>query len=183
MSENSDKYRRAIDGFSAVVEAVPDEKWSAVSPCDGWTARDIVVHVAGGIGRIYGAGNIGEHADATPKDDEDAVASYVAARDAALKALTEDNLAKVVQGPMGEMPLDQVIGMFIVPDVLIHSWDLAQCAGNPVSLDEDLVSETYERLLPLDAMIRETGVFGRKVDPPADADLQTKLMCFTGRRV
>jgi len=111
------------------------------------------------------------------------VASYVAARDAALKALTEDNLAKVVQGPMGEMPLDQVIGMFIVPDVLIHSWDLAQCAGNPVSLDEDLVSETYERLLPLDAMIRETGVFGPKVDPPADADLQTKLMCFTGRRV
>lgn len=30
-------------------------------------------------------------------------------------------------------------------------------------------------------MIRMPGVFGPKVEPPPGADLQTRLLCFTGR--
>lgn len=72
--------------------------------------------------------------------------------------------------------------MFSTPDVLIHTWDLAWAAGIDVKLDGDLVRETYDALLPMDAMIRAANVFGPKVEPPAGADLQTTLLCFTGRQ-
>jgi hypothetical protein len=30
---------------------------------------------------------------------------------------------------MGQIPLDQQVGRFSTPDVLIHTWDLAKAAG------------------------------------------------------
>jgi uncharacterized protein (TIGR03086 family) len=182
MSVNAAKYRRAIDGFSAVVDAVPADKWSAPSPCDGWTARDVVGHVIAGM-RMMARGEAGGGpAGSALGPGEDPVEAYAEARAEILAALTEGNLARIVPGPVGEMPLDQIIGMFGTSDVLIHTWDLAQTAGLAVTLDPELVQETYDRLVPLDAMIRNPAVFGPKVEPAAGADVQVQLMCFTGRR-
>ncbi|WP_219635465.1 maleylpyruvate isomerase N-terminal domain-containing protein [Nocardioides ungokensis] len=38
-----DDYLTNADRFSAVVDAAGD--WTAPSPCEGWTARDVVDHV------------------------------------------------------------------------------------------------------------------------------------------
>jgi hypothetical protein len=35
---------------------------------------------------------------------------------------------------------------------------------------------------PMDEMMRQGDAFGPKVEPPAGADEQTKLIAFTGRR-
>ena len=43
---------------------------------------------------------------------------------------------------MGDIPLDQFVGMFMVGDALIHTWDLATAAGIDVSLDPELVEAT-----------------------------------------
>jgi len=182
VSDNSDKYRRAVNGFSAVVVTVPNNAWSGASPCDAWTAKDVVGHVIIGMQRVAGRGPEGGPTGSSLAPDDDPVDSYVVARDAAFAALTTDNLAKTASGPMGEMPLDELVGTLATMDVLIHTWDLAQAAGMAVTLDEELVEEAYDRLLPVDAMIRTSGVFGPKLEPPVGADLQTKLMCFTGRR-
>jgi uncharacterized protein (TIGR03086 family) len=184
MSANSDKYRRAVAGFSAIVDAVPADKWAAVSPCADWTAREVVGHVIGGSQMVSGVvtGHTPDFSNPTGAAGDDPAASYSKARDLALGALTEDNLAKNVQSPMGEIPLDQQIGMFSTPDVVIHTWDLAKAVGIDVKLDADLVQEIYDALLPIDEMIRAPNVFGPKVEPPAGADLQTTLMCFTGRQ-
>jgi len=184
MSDNSDKYRRAVAGLSAVVDAVPADKWSSPTPCAGWTAQHVVGHLIGGTQMI----TVVESGDHLDRNDpialagDDPAGNYAKARDLALHALTEENLAKTVNGPMGAMPLDQVIGMFLTSDVLIHTWDLAKAAGIDVRLDPQLVDETYNALLPVDAMIRMPEVFGPKVEPPADADAQTRLVCFTGRQ-
>jgi uncharacterized protein (TIGR03086 family) len=184
MSENSDNYRKALDGFTAIVESVPNEGWSAPSPCPDWTARHVVGHVIGGTQMISAVetGIEPDYSDPAKTAGDDPVGNFAKARDLALHALTEENLAKIVKGPMGDMPLDQIIGMFIVSDTLIHTWDLARAAGIPVTLDPALVERTYNALLPIDAMIRMPNVFGPKVEPPDGADLQTKLMCFVGRR-
>lgn len=179
ISEIADKYRMAVNGFSAVVDAVPADQWAAPSPCEGWTAKHVVGHVIGGMGRVSGE-DAGGSDPAELAGDSPAV-TFAKARDAALAALTPDNLAKEVAGPMGEMPLEQLVANFLTPDVLVHTWDLARAAGLSVTLDQGLVKEAYDRVLPMDAMIRMPGVFGPKVDPPAGADLQTELMCFLGR--
>jgi uncharacterized protein (TIGR03086 family) len=182
MSESSEKYRRAVSGLTAVVEGVPTDRWSAPSPCEGWTAAHVVGHVVAGFHRVAAAAGPSEAPEQTEAAPADPAAAYAAARDRALAVLTEENLAKTVQSPAGEMPLDQMVGMFSTPDVLIHSWDLAKAAGINVTLDPDLVRETYGALLPIDAMVRAAGVFGPKVEPPEGADPQTTLICFTGRQ-
>ncbi len=180
MSVNSDKYRTAVAGFSSVVDSVKD--WSAPSPCDDWCARDVVAHVIGGFEMIAGTDDRHEApGDGEVDVDAGPAGAFEAARDRALDALTDENLAATVQSPMGPMPLDQMLGMFLVPDALIHTWDLAKAAGIDVKLDPQLVDETYNALQPIDDMIRQPGVFGPKVEPPAGADAQTKLMCFVGR--
>ena len=45
MSEIADRYGRLADEFATAVAAVPDDRWSSPSPCEGWTARDVVEHV------------------------------------------------------------------------------------------------------------------------------------------
>lgn len=184
MSENSENYRRAIDGLSAVMDQVPSGGWTAQTPCAEWTATQLVGHLIGGTGMITSveSGKAPDFSDLEAAAGKDPAASYAKNRDAALALLTSDNLAKTVQGPMGPMPLDQMIGMFLMPDVLIHTWDLAQAAGIETRLDPQLSEQVYNQLLPMDAMIRMPNVFGPKIDPPAGADAETRLIYFVGRK-
>ncbi|MEY2470663.1 MAG: hypothetical protein QOF21_3361 [Actinomycetota bacterium] len=182
MTENADRYRRAIAGFSAVVDAVPSDKWSSPSPCPEWTAAHVVGHVIGGTQMISSV-KTGEKPNYEPLDaaGDDPAARFAAARDVALAALTDEYLNKTVQGPMGETPLDELVGMILTNDVLIHTWDLAKSVAIDVTLDPQLAEDAFNALQPLDAIIRQERVFGPKVEPPADADVQTKLLCFVGR--
>ena len=41
------RFRRLADHFDRVVSAVPDDRWTAPSPCADWTVADVVDHVAG----------------------------------------------------------------------------------------------------------------------------------------
>jgi uncharacterized protein (TIGR03086 family) len=184
MSENSEKYRKAVAGFSAIVDQVPTDKWSAPSPCVGWTARHIVGHVIGGTQMVSAAqtGAGPDSSDPLAAAGDDPASSYASARDLALSTLTDEYLAKPVQSPFGEIPLDQLVGMILTSDVLIHTWDLAKAAGVDVTLDAGLCEAAYTGLVPMDAMVRADTVFGPKIEPPADADAQTKLLCFTGRQ-
>lgn len=40
-----DRYRRLRTAFAATIEGVPQDRWLRPSPCEGWTARDVVAHV------------------------------------------------------------------------------------------------------------------------------------------
>jgi uncharacterized protein (TIGR03086 family) len=91
-------------------------------------------------------------------------------------------LAKEMDGPTGKMALGEIINRFVAMDVLVHTWDLARTVGADEHLDEEAVRQAYEALKPMDAMIRQPGVFGPKLEPPAGADLQTEFLCFLGRR-
>ena len=53
MSEIADRYRRLSGDFADRVAKVSPERWGASSPCEGWTARDVVAHmVEGAIDRF-----------------------------------------------------------------------------------------------------------------------------------
>ena len=45
MSEIADRYRKRAAGLNERVEAVPADQWGSQSPCEDWTARDVVRHV------------------------------------------------------------------------------------------------------------------------------------------
>jgi uncharacterized protein (TIGR03086 family) len=181
MTEVRDKYRVASSGFDAVVGAVGPGGWDAQTPCDGWTARDVVAHIVGGhrriIANVKGAEPASLGADEDPKE-----AWKHASR--AVDDITGDPeaLSVEIDGPTGKMRVDEIIGRFVCMDVLVHTWDLARTVGADEHLDEELVRQAYDALQPMDAMIRQPGVFGAKLEPPAGADLQTEFLYFLGRR-
>lgn len=82
----------------------------------------------------------------------------------------------------GTHRLDDAIDTFFLGDIVVHTWDLARATGLDETLDADVVHVMLVGMEPLDEMLRASGHYGPKVEVPADADEQTRLIAFTGRR-
>ena len=177
------RYRTVGGRFTEIVRAVPADAWDNAAPCDGWVARDVVEHLVDWVPELLrvGAGIDLPHG---PSADDDPVGAWTTLHDA-IGALLDDpaTSGRTFAHPQaGTHPLDQAIGMFIMGDVLIHTWDIARAAGLDETLDHTEVAGMYAGMLPLDEMLRASGQYGPRVDVPADADVQTKLIAFTGRQ-
>ena len=82
----------------------------------------------------------------------------------------------------GTHRLDDAIATFFLGDVVVHTWDLARAAGLDETLDADEVHSLLVGMEPLDEMLRASGQYGPRVEVPADADEQTRMIAFTGRQ-
>ena len=181
MTETSDRFRRVASAFTDRLNAVPAEGWDRQSPCADWKTKDVVFHLSQTAGMFLGRADVELPAAATQTDDP--VAAWTAARDTVQTALDDPAVAsREYDGPMGKTTFETSIGMFGVGDVLVHTWDLARAVGLDEHLDEDEVQRLFAALEPNDEMMRKGTSFGPKVEVPADADPQTKLLAFTGRR-
>jgi uncharacterized protein (TIGR03086 family) len=182
-NEIAERYRRVAARFSARVNEVPDGAWENPAPCDGWVARDVVRHLVEWVPAFLSAAG-GPTLPAGPSVDDDPAGAW-AALDDGIQALLDDPtvLATTITHPMaGTHRLDDAIGMFFMGDVVVHTWDIARAAGLDETLDADIVHDMLVGMEPLDDMLRASGQYGPKVEVPADADEQTKLIAFTGRQ-
>jgi uncharacterized protein (TIGR03086 family) len=181
MSEVAERYARIADGFSARIAAVPPGAWSKPSPCTEWSAHDVAKHVVDTtrmlLTRVTGG-------DPSPPDsDEDLATAWQVESEAVSAALSDPARAKTeVKGLGGTQPFEDLIGGVLCADTLLHTWDLARATGQDERLDPGAVTAAYAFLLPNDEVLRSPGGMGPKIEPPADADEQTRLLCFVGRR-
>jgi uncharacterized protein (TIGR03086 family) len=176
-----DRVTALVNGFDARVQAAPSESWTQQSPCAEWKARDVVVHVGNNLLRL-GSGLAGTEGRVIGPDEE-ITAAWADARNTFLGALPTADLSANMPGPFGPMPAEQLIGRLICTDVLVHTWDLARATGGDEQLDAAAVEGAFSGLKPMDAMIRQPGVFDAKVEAPEGADLQTEFLSFLGRKV
>ena len=182
MTESSERYRRVAAAFTSRVDAVSPDAWDRPAPCEGWRARDVVGHLVEWMPGLF-LGNAGIPWSPGPSADEDPAAAWHAL-DLALQAALEDPVASALELdlPPGRMTLGQAIDMLGTNDVLIHTWDLARATGLDERLDLDSVSAMLAGIEPMDAALRASGHYGRRVSVPEDADEQSKLLAFLGRR-
>lgn len=177
MSENLRNYTKAVYGMDHVVRGVQPDQWDRPSPCEGWTAGDVLLHAAGVVRLVEAAAR---GAAPVPVSGEPA-AAWAETRDAVLEALDHPHvLHTVVPSPFGEMPVDTLIGI-LMADTLTHTWDLARAVGGDDRLAPELVAVSHAGLLPFDEGLRAPGRFSPKVpDAPGD-DAQTRFLKFLGR--
>src|SRR5271169_5624864 len=142
MSEALERYRTIAGAFSSRVDAVPPDRWSSQSPCDEWVARDVVVHVVNNHRQLV-AGV--EHREPEPvSESDDVVAAWHDVENSVELLLADPTMSQTpVPGPMGEMPLEQLVGRMMCADVLVHTWDLARATELDERLDQDAVSHAY----------------------------------------
>src|SRR3954447_7368167 len=117
MTEASEMYRSNAAEFTARVEAVPAGAWNNQSPCDDWTAREVVRHVVDTSGMFLGF--IDEKLPPAPSVDEDPVAAWLSARDAIQSALAKPETAeKSFEGMFGTTTFQESVQNFLTPDAL-----------------------------------------------------------------
>lgn len=183
-SDIADRYRRLADRFDRVAAAVPDDAWDNPSPCEGWTAADVVRHVADTerelVGRL-GLADVPEpEPDLHPREAWREIRPVV-------EALLDDptTAGHTYDGHFGPTTLAQTIDTFYCLDLLVHGWDLARAAGlaDLEAMPADEVTASFEAMRPFSETLRTPGVCGPELEPPAGADEQTRFLAFLGRRV
>jgi uncharacterized protein (TIGR03086 family) len=183
MSEISKRYRKVAAQFTQRAREVPSDAWDNPAPCDGWVARDVVRHMVEWMPGFFSGTLVLTVADA-PSVDDDPVAAWEAVSDALQAALDDPEVAALeFEMQAGRYRVDDAIATFCIGDILVHTWDLARATGLDETLDADEVHQMFEGMEPMDEMLRKSGHFGTaRVPVPDDADEQTKLIAFTGRR-
>ena len=176
------EFREIAGRFGALCDAVPDGGWTAPAPVDGWTARDVVGHLVEWFPGFLRAGT-GIELPAGPPVKDDPAAAWEAHADAVQAVLDDPSCAdrKLSNPHIGELPLDTAISQFYTSDVFLHTWDLARATGQDERLDPQRCAVMLEGMLPMDEVLRSSGHYGPRVDVPADADAQTRLLAFIGR--
>lgn len=180
MSDNSRRYLTSLFGLDAVVRRV-DGNWDAASPCEGWSAADVVGHNIAMNDMIAG---FTDGIDATGADDmvpDDPAAEWRASFTALLDALdSEGALQAVAVTPWGELPVDKFLG-FVWVDPLLHSWDLAMATGQDPALDADLVAAASTRLERAGESLVGPGRFKPATDIDDQMTPTQRLVSLSGR--
>lgn len=180
MSETSERYQRLTDSFAAKIAAVPEDRWDDPSPCDGWTARDVVRHVVGTQGMFLGF--IGLEMGDLPSVDDAPAAAWDAARAQIQAALDDPALGtQEFQGFQGPTTFETAVDRFLCFDQVVHGWDLARATGLDEHIDPADVARVREHAEALGEVLRSPQAFGAEVQPTAGADDQERLLAFLGR--
>ncbi len=176
-----DRYVAAAEPLGAVVDRLTAEQWAAPSPCEGWTARDVLAHLIGaqrdfltGRGIALGAG---ADVDADP-----AAAWHAHVAEVEPLVADPDVVSTEYDGHFGRTTIGDTLERFYVFDMVVHRWDVATAAG----LDERLTDAELDQIETGaasfgDALYME-GVCAPGVQAPADADRQTRVLAVLGRR-
>lgn len=177
----ADRYRRLAASFTDRIVAVDPGRWHDPSPCEGWTALDLVGHVVETEGMFLGL--VDRRIDAVPSVDDDPLAAWTTVRDAVQAELDDpERAAATFTGFDGPSTLAAAIDRFVCLDLVVHGWDLARATGQDERLDPDEVRRVVEAVAAFGDAIRGPGVCGPEVEVAPGADEQTRMLALVGRR-
>ena len=172
-------FGRALAKFDAVVRQVPEDAWGNASPCEEWTAADIVGHVAATTQlpcflaqRIPIGVPAGPEASERPTRGGDNLFFNKAVMETLIglreEAVAGDALVvwersyahmnEVLSGDVwGQPPIASQRGTMTLEEWLepvfydstVHTWDLSQATGVPHNLDDDLCRTALATLISI----------------------------------
>ncbi|MFB9909479.1 TIGR03086 family metal-binding protein [Allokutzneria oryzae] len=186
MNQAVARYQRAMSEFDAVVRNVPDDRWTAASPCRGWDARGIVGHVLSSQDMLFAW--ISGKRPAMPEDDPaarvggDAAGAWRGTYAEVREALAAPDLPgrPVSTFPGGPSTVDEILDSGLV-EPLVHAWDLARAAGVPFTLDDELATECLRAMRQHEQRVRLSGMFGSEHAVGSEATAGERLLAFLGR--
>lgn len=187
MSGNLRMYTSALYEFDHVVRRVPDSTWDNATPCPDWSVRDVAGHVIA-VQRYIESLAKGTDVPMNPYKEpgqfagNDPVATWRAARDAALAALDGPGVInRHVKTFRAEETIDSQIGWNVV-DTVAHAWDVSQGAGVDVTLSEDLVEHAIAQAAPIVDDFRRPPFFAAATVEGAADDSLARLLRMLGRQ-
>ena len=181
VSTVTERFARVADTFGEIVGAVDEAgAWDAGTPCEGWTARDVVVHLAEWVPGMVGGSGVQLPEGPDPATDPVGAWQHL---DRQLRAVLVDPdlAARPFPPPMNEITVETAVERFILGDVMVHTWDLARSIDRDVRLDAEVVAEMAAATEgSIDQMVA-SGHFATPVDVPPGVEPQAQLLALLGR--
>lgn len=180
----AERFRTHAAAFTDRVRGVPAGAWDNAAPPAGWDARDVVRHLVDWISGFWSS-NAGIDLPRGPSVDDDPLGAWLALRDGVQAMLDDPAVAtRELDLPMFATgtTVEQVVDTICTGDVFLHTWDLARATGQDETLDPDEVHRMLEEMEPMDEVLRASGHYGPRVEVPAGAGEQARLIAFIGRR-
>lgn len=169
-------YLDAAERFTATVRATTD--WSAPTPCEDWSAADVVDHVVDTERQFlqtHGL-DVGERPAGSPAEvwEQHLAAVLPLVGDDAVRAREYD-------GFFGRTTIGETLDAFYGFDLVVHGWDLGSAGGRPTTFTDADLDAMEQAFVGFGEHAYDEGVFGRPVPVPDDADRQTRLLARMGR--
>jgi uncharacterized protein (TIGR03086 family) len=176
----------ALAHFGTLVHQVPEDAWTAPTPCTEWDVRALVHHLVNEISwtvPLLGGRSVADVGDGLSGDllGNDPVASWDAAAAGALAAVVADGAMELVIHLSRRDVTGADYTFEVFNDLAIHGWDLARAIGADETIDPAFVAIIDERMGPVMADLKASGQYGDEIVPPDDADAQTRLLAMFGR--
>ena len=186
MTNSGELFDRGLDFFGDAVAAMQPGDWDRLSPCDGWTALDVLGHLGSsiqmGISLFRGEQPVWPQVE-RPAElvAGDPAAFWKATATEARSAMEGADLDLVMDTPMGPRTVADRLA-FPAIDLFVHAWDLAQTQGRALEVPADLITfaRSYIDALPPEA-VRSSGALGPVVEVGDDATATERFIGWTGR--
>jgi len=180
MSSTATQYETANRPLTAVLDAVPARSWTNPSPCDGWTARDVLSHMIE-TQREFLTGHGIDLGDAPDIDTDPAAAWRVHAK-RVVEAISDDAVVGVeYDGHFGRTTVGATLEQFYVWDMLVHRWDIARTVGGDDGLSGAELDRIESGAESFGEALYMDGVCRPGVETPADSDRKVRLLARLGR--
>lgn len=176
----ADRYRRLAAHLGDTVGSVNLHAWTDPSPCEGWSALDVLRHLIDTNGLMLAL--VGDELWPGPPVGGDPLGAWISASDQVQARLDNPSAAGApVEGEEGltfEGAVDQFLGL----DLVVHRWDIAAATGGDTVIDPADLEGAWVIARALGDDLRAPGVCGPALDPPIEANEQERLLAFLGRR-
>jgi uncharacterized protein (TIGR03086 family) len=180
MTSTAASFQAAERPFTALLDAVPATSWANASPCEGWTAADVVGHVVGtqrdfltthGVD-LGGAPDVAADPAAAWRDHAKRVAEVLA--DDAVTTREFD-------GHFGPTTVGAAFAQFYVWDMVVHRWDVARAVGVDAGLTDEELDRIEAGADGFGPALHMDGVCRPALEVPVGAGRTTRVLARLGR--
>ena len=180
MNSAAIQYETAQRPLTAVIDAVPALSWTNPSPCDGWSASDVLRHLIETQRKFLTGHDI--DMGGVPDIDSDPAAAWVDHTKRVMEAISDDAVtASAFDGHFGPTTVGDTLEQFYVWDMLVHRWDIARSYGAQTALSDAELDQIERGADSFGEALHMDGVCRAGVTAPVDADRKVLLLARLGR--
>lgn len=181
-STTQQAYGDADRRLREVLDSAPTPRWDAPSPCEGWSAADVVAHLVDAQGDFlspHGA-DLGERPDV----GADPAAAWRRHADLVSGALSDEALpVTAFDGFFGPTTVSATLERFHVWDVLVHRWDLAAALGVDADLAQDELDRVERGADGFGEALHAEGIRRPALEVPPGSSRRARVLARLGRQV
>ena len=161
-----------------VLRKLTPEDREKATPCENFTAHELLEHLARSLKQIGGAlgADVTDDAGAGPE------VRIAGLAQATLEAFSRRGIEGTIDMGFAELPATVVAGIINL-ELLVHAWDFAKATGQELVVSDAVTDHVEARPWTISDQVRASGSFAAAQPVAETASSLERLIAFTGRTV